>query len=409
MNTTYTFHFEEARERIKEGLQPTRLLPSPFFSNRTGNSVYLKPENLQNTGSFKIRGAYNKISKLSEEEKKLGLITASAGNHAQGVAYAASKLGVKATICMPKTTPLIKVDRTKAYGVDVVLSGSTYDEAYEKCLELQKEHGYTLVHPFDDYDVMEGQGTIALEILKELPDADILLVPVGGGGLISGVARCAKELRPDIEIIGVESDTVPSMQKAVAAGVCCPLTESGATIADGTAVRNPGHLTFEICKDYVDRWICVTDFELMSCFADVVAQHKIIVEPSGLLSIAASKHLNAEGKKVVCILSGGNIDMLTISDMVTKGLVNQGRIFTFDLNVPNRPGSLIKVLDVLARERANVVKVEHDRYRTAGHYEDIGLDISIETNGYQHIEQVKNALRDAGFVINRSSNLGSLT
>ena len=324
--------FLEAREKLSKVLLNTNLIFSSVFSQETGNNVYIKPENLQKTGSFKIRGAYNKISKLNNEEKKKGVIASSAGNHAQGVAYAAKELGIKATIVMPKTTPLIKVESTKQYGAEVILHGDVYDDAYKKAKELEKENGYIFIHPFNDEDVLFGQGTIALEILDELPLTDIILVPIGGGGLISGIAYAAKQIKPDIKIIGVEPEGAASAKKSIAENKVIELAEAN-TIADGTAVKKIGDINFKYIKEYVDDIITVSDYELMEAFLLLVEKHKIIAENSGILSVAALKKLNLKGKNIVSVLSGGNIDVLMISSMINKGLIRRDRIFNFSVNI----------------------------------------------------------------------------
>ena len=339
--------FQEAKKRVDEVIEPTPLIYSEAFSKECKNQVYIKPENLQRTGAFKIRGAYNKIVKMSDEAKKKGLIASSAGNHAQGVAYAAHKLGVKATIVMPKHTPLIKVEATESHGADVVLAGEVYDDSYQAACDLQKQHGYTFVHPFDDEDVIEGQGTIALEILEELPDTDIILVPIGGGGLISGIACAAKQIKPTIKIVGVEPEGAASALAAINEDQVVALKEA-VTIADGTAVKQIGEKTFDYIKEYVDGIITVSDYELMDAFLLLVEKHKLVAENSGILSLAALKKLNEKNKKVVSLISGGNIDVTSISSMINKGLISRGRIFTFTVQLLDKPGELEYVAHVLS-------------------------------------------------------------
>ena len=389
--------FEEAKKRVDEVIIPTPLIYSPAFSKECRNMVYIKPENLQRTGAFKIRGAYNKIMKMDEESKSRGLIASSAGNHAQGVAYAAQQLGVKATIVMPAHTPLIKVDATKALGAEVVLHGEVYDDAYNKAVELQKEHGYTFVHPFDDEDVIEGQGTIALEILEELPDADIILVPVGGGGLISGIACAAKLIKPTVKIIGVEpegaasalnEDRIVSLKEAV-------------TIADGTAVKTIGEKPFEYIKQYVDGIITVSDYELMDAFLVLVEKHKLVAENSGILSLAALKKLNEKNKKVVSLVSGGNIDVLSISSMINKGLIERGRIFSFSVQLPDIPGQLEKVAHLLNECNANVVAVDHNQFKNFARFSEVELRVTCETNGEAHIDAIVETFKQNGLEIHR--------
>lgn len=376
------------------------MIQSPIFSKEAGNEVYIKPENLQKTGSFKIRGAYNKITNLSDEEKKKGVIASSAGNHAQGVAYGAKESGIKAVIVMPKSTPLIKVESTKQYGAEVVLHGDVYDDAFKKAKELEEKEGYIFVHPFDDEDVIYGQGTIALEILEELPETDIILVPIGGGGLISGIACAAKILKPEIKIIGVEPDGAASAYEAIKEDKVVELKEAN-TIADGTAVKKIGNITFEYIKKYVDEIITVSDYELMEAFLLLVEKHKIIAENSGILSLAALKKLKEKNKKVVSVVSGGNIDVLMISSMINKGLIRRDRIFNFSVNIPDKPGELAKVVDLIAQQGANVVKLEHNQFKNLSRFKDIELQITVETNGSEHIQKLTQAFEEKGYEIVR--------
>ncbi len=401
------YDFMEARERLSTVTVKTKLIYSDVFSQECGNDVYIKPENLQITGSFKVRGAYNKISKLSNEEKERGVIAASAGNHAQGVALAAKRLGIKAVIAMPKHTPLIKVKATKQYGAEIVLHGEIYDEAYQKAVDLQKEKGYVLVHPFDDEDVIEGQGTIALEVLEELPDADVLLVPVGGGGLVAGIAAAAKLKDPQIKVIGVEPEGAASALAGLKADHPVPLAEV-ATIADGTAVRTIGSLTLDYIKEYVDEVVTVSDYELMESFLLLVEKHKLVAENAGILSLAGLKKLKCRGKKVVSILSGGNIDVLTISSMINKGLIVRGRIFTFSVNLPDKPGQLVAVSELLAREDANVIKLDHNQFKNLDRFHEVELQVTVETNGEDHIRKITEEFEKCGYKITRlnSSSLG---
>ena len=376
------------------------MIHSPIFSKEAGNEVYIKPENLQKTGSFKIRGAYNKITNLSDEEKKKGVIASSAGNHAQGVAYGAKESGIKAVIVMPKSTPLIKVESTRQYGAEVVLHGDVYDDAFKKAKELEEKEGYIFVHPFDDEDVIHGQGTIALEILEELPETDIILVPIGGGGLISGIACAAKILKPEIKIIGVEPDGAASAYEAIKEDKVVELKEAN-TIADGTAVKKIGNTTFEYIKKYVDEIITVSDYELMESFLLLVEKHKIIAENSGILSLAALKKLKEKNKKVVSVVSGGNIDVLMISSMINKGLIRRDRIFNFSVNIPDKPGELAKVVDLIAQQGANVVKLEHNQFKNLSRFKDIELQITVETNGSEHIQNLTQAFEEKGYEIVR--------
>ena len=393
-------HFQEAKKRVDEVIIPTPLIYSEAFSKECKNQVYIKPENLQRTGAFKIRGAYNKIVKMDDEAKAKGLIASSAGNHAQGVAYAASKLGVKATIVMPKHTPLIKVEATEAHGAEVVLAGEVYDEAYQKACDLQKEHGYTFVHPFNDEDVIEGQGTIALEILDELPEADIILVPIGGGGLISGIACAAKQIKPTIKIIGVEPEGAASALAAINEDQVVALKEAN-TIADGTAVKEIGDMTFDYIKEYVDGIITVSDYELMDAFLLIVEKHKLVAENSGILSLAALKKLNEKNKKVVSLISGGNIDVLTISSMINKGLIARGRIFTFTVQLLDKPGELEYVSHVLSQCNANVIGVEHNQFKNFARFSEVELRVTCETNGEKHIQRIINTFAKEGYEITR--------
>ncbi len=393
-------HFQEAKKRVDEVIIPTPLIYSEAFSKECKNQVYIKPENLQRTGAFKIRGAYNKIVKMDDEAKAKGLIASSAGNHAQGVAYAASKLGVKATIVMPQHTPLIKVEATEAHGAEVVLAGEVYDEAYQKACDLQKEHGYTFVHPFNDEDVIEGQGTIALEILEELPEADIILVPIGGGGLISGIACAAKQIKPTIKIIGVEPEGAASALAAINEDQVVALKEAN-TIADGTAVKEIGDRTFDYIKEYVDGIITVSDYELMDAFLLLVEKHKLVAENSGILSLAALKKLNEKNKKVVSLISGGNIDVLTISSMINKGLIARGRVFTFTVQLLDKPGELEYVSHVLAQCNANVIGVEHNQFKNFARFSEVELRVTCETNGEKHIQRIIDTFAKEGYEITR--------
>ena len=394
------YDFMEARERLNTVITKTKLIYSNIFSNETGNDVYIKPENLQRTGAFKIRGAYNKIAKLTEEEKKRGVIAASAGNHAQGVALAAQKLGIKAVIVMPKHTPLIKVEATKRYGADVILTGEVYDEAYEYAKKLQEKEGYTFVHPFDDEDVIEGQGTIALEVLDELPDADIILVPIGGGGLISGIASAAKLKNPLIKIIGVEPEGAASALEARKNKHVVELAEAN-TIADGTAVKKIGEITFDYIEKYVDDIVTVSDYELMAAFLILVEKHKIVSENSGILSVAGLKKLNVKGKKIISIISGGNIDVLTISSMINKGLIARGRIFTFAVDLPDKPGQLVAVSQILSKQNANVIRLEHNQFKNLDRFHEVELQVTVETNGEEHINKITEEFKKSGYRIKR--------
>ena len=390
--------FTTAREHLQKVLLPTHLIYSPIFSEESGNQIYIKPENLQKTGAFKIRGAYNKINKLTEEEKKRGVIASSAGNHAQGVAYAARELGIKAVIVMPKTTPLIKVQSTKKYGAEVVLYGDVYDDAYQKAKELEAQEGYVFVHPFDDIDVLEGQGTIALEILEEMPDAEVIVVPIGGGGLISGIAAAAKMIKPDIKIIGVEPSGAASATEALIKNKVVTLPEAN-TIADGTAVKRIGDLTFNCIKQYVDEVVTVDDYELTEAFLLLAEKHKIIAETSGILPLAALKKLSERGKKIVPVVSGGNIDVLMISSMINKGLISRDRIFNFAVSIPDRPGELAKITHIIADVGANIVKLAHNQFKNLSRFRDKEVLITVETNGTDHVQALVDAFAAKGYEV----------
>ena len=388
--------FEEACEVVKEVTTETKLVFSDYFSAQTGNKVYLKPENMQFTGAYKLRGAYYKMSTLSEEERQRGLITASAGNHAQGVAYAAKCYNVKATIVMPTTTPLIKVNRTKSYGAEVILYGDVYDEACTYAYQLAEEKGYTFVHPFDDLEVATGQGTIAMEIIKELPLVDYILVPIGGGGLATGVSTLAKLLNPKIQVIGVEPAGANCMQASVKAGKVTTL-DSVNTIADGTAVKTPGTTIFPYISQNLDDIITVEDEELVVAFLDMVENHKMVVENSGLLTVAALKHLNVKNKKVVSILSGGNMDVITMSSVVQQGLVLRDRIFSVSVLFPDKPGELSRVSDVIAKQSGNVIKLEHNQFVSINRNAAVELRITMEAYGTEHKNQIIQALEESGY------------
>ena len=387
--------FEEAAAKVKEVTQETKLIYSSYFSDMTGNKVYLKPENMQRTGAYKVRGAYYKISTLSEEDRAKGLITASAGNHAQGVAYAAKAFGCKATIVMPTVTPLIKVNRTKSYGAEVVLHGDVYDDACAKAYELAEEYGYTFVHPFDDLDVATGQGTIAMEIVQELPTVDYILAPIGGGGLITGVSTLAKMLNPKIKVIGVEPAEAASMTAAIEAGHTVTLPSAN-TIADGTAVQTPGKIIFPYIQENLDDIITVEDEELIPCFLDLLENHKMLAENSGLLTIAALKHLDVKNKKVVSIISGGNMDVITIASLVQHGLIMRDRIFTVSVFLPDKPGELNKVSDVIADAQGNIIKLEHNQFVSTNRNAAVELRITLEAFGTEHKHQIMKALEDEG-------------
>lgn len=402
-NQELEFHLSEikmAQTNLEGVSKKTDLIYSDVFSNESGNSVYIKPENLQITGAFKIRGAYNKLCTLTPSEKDRGVIASSAGNHAQGVAYSAQKLGIYATIVMPKTTPLIKVEATKSYGANVILFGDCYDEAFTEAKRLENEHNYVFIHPFDDLDVMYGQGTIACEILDEIEDMDYILVPVGGGGLIAGIALAAKAMNPNIKIIGVEPEGAKAMKESMDNNGIVNLA-TVRTIADGVAVKKPGTLTFEIIRNYVDEIVTVSDFDIMESFLLLLEKHKLIAEASGALSFAGLKKLQDKGKKVACVLSGGNIDVVTISSMIDRGLVSRGRLFCFSLEMPDIPGELVKVSTILSKVNANVVKLDHNQFKTNDRFMQVQLEITTETNGHDHVNTIIKELNKGGYKVHK--------
>ncbi len=388
--------FEEASEIVSRVTLETKLKYSEYFSNQTGNKVYFKPENMQYTGAYKVRGAYYKISTLSEEDRAKGIITASAGNHAQGVAYAAKLYNAKAVIVMPTNTPLIKINRTKSYGAEVVLYGDVYDDACEHALKLAEEHGYTFIHAFNDLDVACGQGSIAMEIIKELPTVDYILCPIGGGGLCTGVSTLAKMLNPKIKVIGVEPGGANCMQESLKADHVVSLPSVN-TIADGTAVRTPGDKLFPYIKANVDEIITVPDDELIGAFLDMIENHKMVVENSGLLTVAALKHLDVKNKKIVSILSGGNMDVITMSSVVQHGLIQRGRIFSVSCLLPDKPGELAKVASLIAQVKGNIIKLDHNQFITINRSAAVELKITMESFGESHKKEIIAALAEGGF------------
>ena len=388
--------FEEAYEKVQEVIIPTKLMKSDYLSEQTGNQVYLKPENMQLTGAYKIRGAYYKISTLSQEEKEKGLITASAGNHAQGVAYAARANHVPATIVMPTTTPLMKVNRTKALGAEVILKGDVFDEASEYAIELGKKRGMTFVHPFDDLDVATGQGSIAMEIFKELPTVDIILVPIGGGGLATGVSALAKFLNPNIKVIGVEPSGAACMKASLEAGKVTTV-ENVSTIADGTAVKTPGKKIFPYIQQNIDDIITIDDEELIVAFLDLIENHKMLAENSGLLTVAALKHLKVTGKKVVSIISGGNMDVITLASLVQHGLIVRDRIFTVSVFLPDKPGELTRVSKIIAQSQGNIIRLEHNQFVSINRNSKVELTITMEAFGTEHKKKIIKTLKDTGY------------
>ena len=388
--------FEQAYDAVQKVIIKTKLVYSDFYSESTGNKVYLKPENMQKTGAYKIRGAYYKISTLTDEERNRGLITASAGNHAQGVAYAAKLYGIKATIVMPTTTPLMKVNRTKAYGADVILHGDVYDEACDYALKLAEENGYTFIHPFDDLDVATGQGSIAMEIVKELPTVDVILVPIGGGGLATGVSTLAKLLNPNIKVIGVEPAGANCMQESLRKGevVTLPFVD---TIADGTAVKTPGSKIFPYIQENIDDIITIEDHELIGAFLDMLENHKMLAENSGLLTVAALKHLDCKNKKVVSIISGGNMDVITFASLVQHGLIERERIFAVSVLLPDKPGELTNVSKVIAEAQGNIIKLDHNQFVSINRNSAVELDITMDAFGHDHKQKIIKALKANGY------------
>ena len=389
-----------AAKRLEGIVRKTPLIYSEFFSDISGNATYLKLENLQTTGAFKLRGAYNRISMLTEEEKARGVITASAGNHAQGVAYASQKLGVNAVICMPATTPILKVEATRALGATVILHGNGFDDAYAHSLELQKEKGYVYIHPFNDRDVIVGQGTIALEVIDALKDVDVILVPVGGGGLASGVALGAKLVNPQVKVIGVEPENAACMKAALSCGRTITLP-SADTVADGCAVRTAGKLTLEFCRLYLDEIITVSEMEIMSALLSLIEKHKLIAEGAGVLSLAALNKLRVKDKKVAVLVSGGNIDISTISALISKALISRGRVFRFSVQLPDKPGQLLTVAQILTEQDANVIRLAHDQTMVTDSFQKVQLTVTVEAHGQEHIDRIVAALASNGFEINK--------
>ena len=400
VETTTIADIYRADKQLAGIVRKTRLIASDFFSEQSGNEIFLKPENMQHTGAFKLRGAYNKISQLTDDEKARGVITSSAGNHAQGVAFAAQKLGVKAVICMPATTPILKVEATKSYGAEVVLHGDSFDDAYAYSLELQKAHGYVYVHPFNDREVLLGQGTTALEIINELKDVDAILVPIGGGGFASGVALATKAVSPQVKVIGVEPENAACMKAALDAGQIVTLN-SADTVADGCAVKTAGTLTFAFCQKYLDEIITVNEMEIMSALLSLIEKHKLIAEGAGVLSLAALNKLNFKNKKVVAIVSGGNIDISTLSGLIDKALIARGRIFSFAVQLPDKPGELLNIAKILSDENANVVKLDHNQALVTNSFKKVLLGVTIETHNHEHIDRIVTALNHHGYEIEK--------
>jgi len=391
-------HFREARALLNGVINETKLMPSAYFSRVSGNQVYLKPENMQVTGAYKVRGAMYKISTLTDEEKARGLVTASAGNHAQGVAFAAQRSGISATIVMPTTTPLVKVNNTKDLGANVLLQGENFDASAAIAQQLSEEKGYTYVHPFNDTAVATGQGTIAYEIFKDLPDVEVILVPIGGGGLAAGVSTLTKLLNPGVKVIGVEPVGAASMKAALAAGhpVTLPTAD---TIADGVAVKTVGDQIFPFIQKNLDDIITIRDEELVEAFLDITEKHKMIVENAGLLTIAALKHLDCRGRNVVSILSGGNMDVITMSSLVQHGLVTRGRVFTFSVLLPDRPGELVRVANIVAEQQGNIIKLDHNQFVSINRQHAVELRVTLEAFGHDHKNQIIDALQAEGYEV----------
>lgn len=389
-----------ASDMLKGFIKKTELIFSEFLSHEYGNDIYIKPENLQKTGAFKIRGAFNRIFNLSSEDKKRGLIAASAGNHAQGVALAAREAGVSAVIVMPETTPLIKVEATGNLGAEVVLSGDNYDEACVYAKKLAEKDNRVFIHPFDDPFVIAGQGTIGLEILAEMENADYILVPVGGGGLIAGIAAAVKQVNSEVKVIGVEPEGAACMKYSLEADRICYLPNVE-TIADGVAVKTPGEMTFSLVKEYVDEIITVSDSEIMDSLLVLIEKMKLVSEAAGAVSVAALKKLNIKNKKVVCIVSGGNIDVVTMSEMLNRGMVSRGRIFCFTMELKHKPGVLMKIMKILADKKANILKLDHDQFRTMNRFKSVYLEVTVETNGHKHVAEIIQALEEGGYKIEK--------
>ena len=397
--TTIAGVYQAARQ-LEGVARKTRLIASDYFSELSGNQVFLKPENLQHTGAFKLRGAYNKISQLTDEERKKGVITASAGNHAQGVAFAAQRLGVKAVICMPATTPILKVEGTKALGAEVVLHGDGFDDAYTYSLELQKQHGYVYIHPFNDLQVLLGQGTTALEIIDACKDIDAILVPIGGGGFAAGVALATKLVNPNIKVIGVEPENAACMKAALKAGKVVTLA-SADTVADGCAVKTAGTLTFEFCQKYLDDIITVSEMEIMGALLSLIEKHKLIAEGAGVLSLAALSKLPFKDRKVAAIVSGGNIDISMISALIEKALIARGRVFCFAVPLPDKPGQLLNISRILAEENANVIELNHNQARITDSFKKVILEVTCETHNEEHVQRIVAALNKNGYEVER--------
>ena len=384
---------------LKSAVRETDIIRSHVLSSFYGCDIYLKPENLQRTGSFKVRGAYYKISQLSDEEKAKGVIACSAGNHAQGVAIASTKFGISAKICMPEGAPISKVEATKGYGAEVILVPGVYDDAHHEAERLRVENGYTFIHPFNDEDVIAGQGTVGLEIMNQLSDVDIVVVPIGGGGLIAGVAYAIKSLNPKIKVYGVQAEGAASMVNSFHDGKIETLP-SVSTIADGIAVKEPGNLTFELCSKYVDDIISVSDDEISTAILTLIEKQKMIAEGAGAVSLAAvlfNKIPDLKGKKVCCVISGGNIDVTILSKVINRGLVKTGRLVNLTMELLDKPGQLVDVVSIITSCGANVNSVSQERASDASNINGCYLRLSLETRNFEHIKTIKNELKSHGY------------
>lgn len=389
-------NFYKARYVLSHIIRRTDLIHAPHINEES--DVYLKPENLQTTGSFKLRGAYYKISQLSEDEKKRGVIACSAGNHAQGVALAASSHGIKSLICLPEGAPMSKVEATRRFGAEIRLVPGVYDDAFQEAIRLRDEHGYTFIHPFDDENVIAGQGTIGLELLDQLPDLDAVIVPIGGGGLISGIAFAIKSLNPSIKVYGVQAQGAPSMLNSVEQQ-CRKALKSVSTIADGIAVKEPGHITYDTCCKYVDEIVTVNEDEICAAILALLEQQKLIAEGAGAVSVAAAmfNKVPVKGKKVVCVVSGGNIDVTILSRVISRGMAKSGRVFTFSVELEDKPGQMVEVSRVVAQQGGNVIRVQHERNDDSQQVNSCELRMTVETRNQEHIDSIRKALVDEGF------------
>jgi threonine dehydratase len=383
---------------LQNVIRRTDLISAPKINPES--NIYLKPENLQLTGSFKIRGSYYKISQLSDAEKAKGVVACSAGNHAQGVALGATKNGIKSIICLPDCAPISKVEATRNYGAEICMVEGVYDDAYQQALRLKEEMGYTFIHPFDDEAVIAGQGTIGLELINQLKDLDAVIVPIGGGGLISGVAYAIKSLNPNIKIYGVQSSGAPSMYNSIQHGRIERLSEVS-TIADGISVKEPGANTFEICSKYVDDIVTVTDDEVSSAILTLIEQHKLIAEGAGAVAVAAAmfNKVPIKGKNVICLVSGGNIDVNILDRVIKRGLLTSGRSCMLTVELIDKPGQLLNISRIIAEKGGNVIGVHHERANATMAVNGCFLRINMETRNFGQIEEIKKALLDAGFHI----------